>query len=54
MAQKVKETVTAILLTPEQSSMFQKAIKIGLYKQLHRKGLLTDEQLKQLIRLQNN
>ncbi|MDD3168741.1 MAG: hypothetical protein PHC91_04650 [Eubacteriales bacterium] len=42
-----------ITLTPDQSSKFQAAIKIGLYKELHKKGLLTDEQLKQLMSLQN-
>lgn len=43
----------SITLTPEQSSKFQKAVKIGVYKELHKKGILTDEQLKQLILLQN-
>lgn len=48
-----KVTNVPITLTPEQSLKFQKAIKIGVYKELHRKGLLTDTQLKQLISLQN-
>lgn len=46
----VNDTIT---LTPEQSAKFQVAVKIGLYKELHRKGLLTDVQLKQLISIQN-
>jgi len=46
----VKSTIT---LTPEQSLKFQKTIKIGVYKELHRRGLLTDTQLKQLIYIQN-
>lgn len=44
---------SAITLTPEQSLKFQKTIKIGVYKELHRRGLLTDTQLKQLIYVQN-
>ena len=43
----------SITLTPEQSVKFQTAVKIGLYKELHRKGLLTDAQLKRLISMQN-
>lgn len=45
-------TEQAIKLTPQQSIEFRKNIKIGIYKELHRKGLLTDVQLKQLIRIQ--
>lgn len=45
-------TEQAIKLTPQQSIEFGKNIKIGIYKELHRKGLLTDVQLKQLIRIQ--
>ncbi len=41
-----------ITLTPEQSEEFQTAIIIGMYKELHRKGLLTDAQLKKLIEMQ--
>lgn len=43
----------SITLTPEQSLKFQAAIKTGIYKELHRKGLLTDAQLKQLISIQD-
>lgn len=43
----------AITLTPEQLTEFKKVIKIGIYKELHRKGLLTDMQLKRLIAIQN-
>ncbi len=48
-----KVTNVPITLTPEQSQKFRIAIKIGLYKELHRKGLLTDTQLKQLMNMQN-
>lgn len=42
----------SITLTPEQSAKLQAAVKIGLCKELHRKGLLTDAQLNQLISMQ--
>ena len=42
-----------ISLTSDQSLKLQSTIKVGLYKELHKKGLLTDAQLKQLISLQN-
>ena len=35
-------------------SGFIKAMKIGYYKEFHKQGLITDEQLEQLIALQNN
>lgn len=35
-------------------SEFIKAMKIGYYKEFHKQGLITDEQLEQLIALQNN
>lgn len=34
-------------------SEFVKAMKIGYYKEFHKQGLITDEQLEQLIALQN-
>ncbi len=43
----------SIALTPEQSDKLQAAVKIGLCKELHRKGLLTDMQLNYLILEQN-
>ena len=42
-----------ISLTPEQEQRFCSAVKIGIYKELHKKGLLTDMQLNQLIAIQN-
>ena len=38
----------------ECKSEFIKAMKIGYYKEFHKQGLITDEQLEQLIALQNN
>ena len=35
-------------------SEFIKAMKIGYYKEFHKQGLITDEQLEQLISMQNN
>ncbi|MDE7362945.1 MAG: hypothetical protein K2N38_13535 [Oscillospiraceae bacterium] len=35
-------------------SEFIKAMKIGYYKEFHKQGLITDEQLEQLIALQND
>jgi len=42
-----------VALTAEQEKKFIKAFKIGILKELHRKQLLTDEQLKKLIEIQN-
>ena len=41
-----------ITLTAEQEKEFTKAFKIGILKELHKKRLLTDEQLQKLIQLQ--
>jgi len=41
-----------IALTAEQEKEFIKAFKIGILKELHKKQLLTDEQLKKLIDIQ--
>ena len=35
-------------------SEFIKAMKIGYYKEFHKQGLITDQQLEQLIALQND
>ena len=43
---------STISLTPEQSKLFQTAVKVGLYKELHKKGLLTDTQLNILLSMQ--
>ncbi len=42
-----------ISLSAEQQNEFSRAIKIGVYKELHKKELLTDTQLKSLLQLQN-
>ena len=41
-----------IMLTAEQEKEFIKGFKIGILKELRKKQLLTDEQLKKLIELQ--
>lgn len=38
----------------ESKSEFIKAMKIGYYKEFHKLGLITDEQLEQLILMQNS
>lgn len=38
-----------IILTPEQQSDFQMAIKRGILKELHRDKMLTDAQLSYLL-----
>lgn len=40
------------MLTAEQDKEFNKAFKIGILKELHKKQLITDEQLKKLIEIQ--
>jgi len=42
-----------LTLNPKQDNEFVKAFKIGVLKQLHKKGLLSDTQLIQLIALQH-
>lgn len=47
---KTQETSEAsIVLAPDQTEKLNSAIKIGICKELHRKGLLTDAQLNALI-----
>lgn len=41
-----------IMLSLEQEKEFIKIFKIGILKELHKKQLLTDEQLKKLIETQ--
>ena len=45
---------STIEIPEECKSDFVKAMKIGYYKEFHKQGLITDEQLEQLIALQNN
>lgn len=44
---------TGISIPNECLSDFRKAMKIGYYKELHKQGLITDNQLEQLIQLQD-
>ena len=48
--EKLKKIIS---LTPEQNKQFQTAVKIGLYKELHKKRLLTDTQLQLLLSANN-
>ena len=41
-----------VTLTAEQEKEFIKGFKVGILKELHKKQLLTDEQLKKLIEIQ--
>lgn len=58
MRRNVQSTTTVekstIEIPKECKSEFIKAMKIGYYKEFHKQGLITDEQLEQLIALQNN
>lgn len=36
-------------LEPEQQEEFERALKAGVYRTLHKKGMLTDKQLSQLL-----
>ncbi|MEL7657544.1 MAG: hypothetical protein AAGU75_16740 [Bacillota bacterium] len=47
-----KNVNNLIPLTPEQEQQFCVSMKIGIYKELHKKGLLTDAQLNRLISMQ--
>ena len=47
------ESDTSLSIPDECLSDFRKAMKIGYYKELHKQGLITDNQLEQLIQLQD-
>ena len=57
MIRNVQSTTTvenpAIEIPDECKYEFVKAMKIGYYKEFHKQGLITDEQLEQLISMQN-
>ena len=57
MIRNVQSTTTvekpAIEISDECKYEFVKAMKIGYYKEFHKQGLITDEQLEQLISMQN-
>ena len=44
---------STIEIPEECKSELIRAMKIGYYKEFHKQGLITDEQLEQLIALQN-
>ena len=52
-AAMIKNTIgKEVALTAEQEKEFTKEYKVGILKQLHKNGLLTDRQLKALIEMQ--
>lgn len=51
---RILQNVDPKFQIPEEcKSEFIKAMKIGYYKEFHKQGLITDEQLEQLILMQN-
>ena len=50
---KMKTLQCVTKLSEENLNELLKAMKIGFYKDFHKKGLLTDEQLAQLIAMQD-
>ncbi len=54
MSRIVQNIDTQFQIPEECKSEFIKAMKIGYYKEFHKQGLITDEQLEQLISMQNN
>ncbi len=58
MRRNVQSTTTvekpAIEIPEACKSEFVKAMKIGYYKEFHKQGLITDEQLVQLVAMQNS
>ena len=53
MSRIVQNIDTQFQIPEECKSEFIKAMKIGYYKEFHKQGLITDEQLEQLIAMQN-
>jgi len=52
---RILQNVDTQFQFPEEcKSEFVKAMKIGYYKEFHKQGWITDEQLEQLISMQNN
>ena len=54
MSRILQNVDTQFQIPEDCKSKFIKAMKIGYYKEFHKQGLLTDEQLEQLISMQNN
>ena len=50
---KLKTVQCVTKLSDENLNELLKAMKIGFYKDFHKKGLLTDEQLEMLIAMQD-
>ncbi len=53
MSRILQNVDTQFQILEECKSEFIKAMKIGYYKEFHKQGLITDEQLEQLISMQN-
>ena len=52
---RILQNVDIQFQIPEDcKSEFIRAMKIGYYKEFHKQGLITDEQLEKLISMQNN
>ena len=52
---RILQNVNSKFQIPEDcKSEFIKAMKIGYYKEFHKQGLITDEQLELLISMQKN
>ena len=54
MSRIVQNIDTQFQIPEDCKSEFIKAMKIGYYKEFHKQGLITDEQLELLIALQNS
>ena len=50
---ETKQENNKLELTPESRRAFRKAMKIAYFKEFNKKGLITDEELENLIALQN-
>ena len=44
---------TKIKISPKERRAFLTAVKIGYYKEFHKQGILSDEELEYLINLQS-
>ena len=54
MSRILQNVDTQFQIPDDCKSELIKAMKIGYYKEFHKQGLITDEQLEQLISMQNN
>lgn len=52
--QKNENNANKIEISEESRLAFVKAMKIGYYKEFHKQGLITDNQLEMLIALQDD